>query len=283
MRIGYCAHQEILWEEFTVKEHFQLFSFVQQQHKAEEVMTTRIIRDLNLDSDQTFNTTAKCLSGGTRRRLALALSLIVKPDLVILDNPTLSVDPSHTQHMWTTLQKYRQSKDPHKVPSIILKTHRIDEAIALCDDIGIMNQGNVNLFVNAARVMNTMRHFCKINVTLSFSEPADHFDIWDATQIDIIQRTQEHPRVSHILSRMEDVLGIGLEVRAKSRTKFGITTVSSNSTLVTWRLTLSCVFPQSLLDLKTISSVAQELERSGAIFWRIGSVEAIDVVYGHVI
>ncbi len=78
------------------------------------------------------------LSGGMRRRLVLARGLINNPKILILDEPTVGLDPQARHLIW---QKIRQFKS--QGITIILTTHYMDEAAYLCDRLVIMNQGKI--------------------------------------------------------------------------------------------------------------------------------------------
>lgn len=78
------------------------------------------------------------LSGGMKRRLVLARGLINNPRILILDEPTVGLDPQARHLIW---QKVRQFKS--QGISIILTTHYMDEAAYLCDRLVIMNQGKI--------------------------------------------------------------------------------------------------------------------------------------------
>jgi ABC-2 type transport system ATP-binding protein len=77
------------------------------------------------------------LSGGQRQRLALGISLINNPSVLLLDEPTTGLDPNARREIWDILRKLRENKDT----SMILTTHYMEEAEYLCDYIIIMDQG----------------------------------------------------------------------------------------------------------------------------------------------
>ncbi len=77
------------------------------------------------------------LSGGQRQRLALGISLINKPAILLLDEPTTGLDPNARREIWDILQKLREESNT----SMILTTHYMEEAESLCDYIVIMDQG----------------------------------------------------------------------------------------------------------------------------------------------
>ena len=73
-----------------------------------------------------------------QRRLNLAAGLMHSPDLVLLDEPTVGVDPQSRNHLFETLLQIKQSGC-----SLLYTTHYMEEAQRLCDRIAIMNEGKI--------------------------------------------------------------------------------------------------------------------------------------------
>ena len=80
----------------------------------------------------------KTYSGGMRRRLDLAASLIVKPKILFLDEPTTGFDPEARRAFWALIKDLRKSGT-----TILLTTHYLDEAEALADRVALINQGQI--------------------------------------------------------------------------------------------------------------------------------------------
>ena len=78
------------------------------------------------------------LSGGMRRRLLIARALVPGPDLVLLDEPTVGLDPQIRQELWTQIDDVRAEG-----VTVVLTTHYIEEAEALCDDVAVVSHGRV--------------------------------------------------------------------------------------------------------------------------------------------
>jgi lipooligosaccharide transport system ATP-binding protein len=76
------------------------------------------------------------LSGGMRRRLLIARALVHRPRLVLLDEPTVGLDPQVRQELWALIDLLRSEGT-----SILMTTHYIEEAERLCDSVTVMSQG----------------------------------------------------------------------------------------------------------------------------------------------
>ncbi|HOJ96568.1 MAG TPA: ABC transporter ATP-binding protein [Methanospirillum sp.] len=85
-----------------------------------------------------MDTIIEKLSGGMKRRLLLARALMNRPELLILDEPTIGLDPQARHHIWEKLLKLRA--EGH---TIVLTTHYLDEAARLCDRLVIMDHGKI--------------------------------------------------------------------------------------------------------------------------------------------
>ncbi|SEK75885.1 ABC transporter ATP-binding protein [Pacificibacter marinus] len=82
---------------------------------------------------------ARTLSGGMRRRLLLGKALVHNPQILVLDEPTAGVDIELRQMLWTNVRRMNKEHGT----TIILTTHYLEEAQEMCDEIAIINHGNV--------------------------------------------------------------------------------------------------------------------------------------------
>ena len=78
------------------------------------------------------------LSGGQKQRLSVACALAGRPELLFLDEPTTGLDPQSRRQLWGVLERFRANGG-----TILITTHYMDEAHALCDRVGIMDQGRL--------------------------------------------------------------------------------------------------------------------------------------------
>lgn len=121
-RIGYMAQADALYTDLTGKENLKFFAKMKSIKKSqieEEIKHQSEIVDLTDYLDQRVST----YSGGMMRRLSLAIALLGKPELLILDEPTVGIDPALRRQVWQELD--RISKEGR---AVLVTTHVMDEA-----------------------------------------------------------------------------------------------------------------------------------------------------------
>ena len=104
--------------------------------KKKDRITNTILKLVSLEDHA--NTYARSLSGGMKRRLLIAKSLVHQPPIVILDEPTAGVDVQLRNNLWKNVKLLNKQG-----VTIILTTHYLEEAEKICDRIGILNKGNL--------------------------------------------------------------------------------------------------------------------------------------------
>ena len=102
----------------------------------------------NLDLTSKAETNMRRLSGGMKRRVLVAQALVHKPPVIVLDEPTAGVDVELRQGLWQFIR--RLNGEGH---TIILTTHYLEEAEALCNRIALMKQGRVVALDTTANLM----------------------------------------------------------------------------------------------------------------------------------
>ncbi len=136
-RIGIIPQENGLEDDFTVIDNLLTFaSYFQIPFVEALARSKKLLRLVQLEEQ--INTPAKHLSGGMKRRLAIARSLIHKPDLLILDEPTTGLDPQSRYFLWNFLKDIKKEKK-----TFILTTHYMEEAEQLCDRVAIMDKGKI--------------------------------------------------------------------------------------------------------------------------------------------
>lgn len=103
------------------------------------VRVDEALTSVGLIPEQVRELSPLCLSGGMRRRIAVASILAMKPEILILDEPTAGLDPEGCAHILTTVKRYQQEQ---KV-TVIMVSHCINELIILADRLTLLDQGRL--------------------------------------------------------------------------------------------------------------------------------------------
>ncbi len=134
-RMGVQLQATSFQAELTIKQIVRLYAGLYGVSLSEEQIAGRL-REIGLegDADRAF----KQLSGGQQQRLALQIAVIHEPDLLLLDEPTAGLDPQSRRQLWGRIEDLRQ-----RGGSILLTTHSMEEAQAVCDRVAIIDQGRL--------------------------------------------------------------------------------------------------------------------------------------------
>ena len=134
-RLGVTLQDNVLIETATARENMRIFGrhyLLDPETLARRVDTLVEFLQLGGHADMAV----RRLSGGFKRRLAIALSLMNMPELLILDEPTTGLDPNVRQGLWSRVRALRASG-----ATVLITTHYMDEAERLCDRVVIMAKG----------------------------------------------------------------------------------------------------------------------------------------------
>lgn len=133
------AQTDALYDTLTGRENLKFYGLMKGIAKADmtrEVDYVAKVVDLTAD----LNKRVSGYSGGMMRRLSLAIALLGKPDLLILDEPTVGIDPALRRQIWAELGRIRDEGR-----SILITTHVMDEA-ELCGRVALLLDGKVMAF-----------------------------------------------------------------------------------------------------------------------------------------
>lgn len=134
--IGYMAQSDALYEMLTGYENLEFFG------KMKGVPSDKLKKEIEyiaeiVDLKDDLKKLVSKYSGGMKRRLSLAIALIGSPELLILDEPTVGIDPSLRKNIWKELFKQRDNG-----VGILVTTHVMDEA-ELTDKVGLLLNGDI--------------------------------------------------------------------------------------------------------------------------------------------
>ncbi len=136
-RIGVVPQLDTLDTELTVKENLWLYGRFFDIPRAEAKRRATELLEFAQLTDRA-DSIVDNLSGGMKRRLSIARSLINEPELLLLDEPTTGLDPQARHVLWDRLYRLKQQG-----VTLVLTTHYMDEAEQLCDRLVVMDQGRI--------------------------------------------------------------------------------------------------------------------------------------------
>jgi ABC-2 type transport system ATP-binding protein len=134
--VGYMPQETALYPDLTPRENLALFGQLYGLGRAE--LAARITELLALvELSRWGDTVVANLSGGMKHRASLAAALLPRPRLLVLDEPTVGVDPELRVAFWAHFDDMRRAGT-----TILLTTHYMDEALR-CDRVGLASQGRL--------------------------------------------------------------------------------------------------------------------------------------------
>jgi ABC-2 type transport system ATP-binding protein len=135
--IGYMPQSDALYDDLTATENLRFFgSLYGMSRKSLDQGIERVLSMVSLEAE-TGRKTVGAFSGGMKRRLSLAIALLHSPRLLVLDEPTVGLDPVHRVRLWNAFRDLATSGS-----TLIITTHVMAEA-ANCDDIFMIHDGRV--------------------------------------------------------------------------------------------------------------------------------------------
>lgn len=141
--IGYCPQKPNLNGMLTTRQNLERAAAYHFIPKAEAtVRIDKLIEQFNLVQYQ--HEQPMVLSGGYKQRVVIARALLTNPKIVILDEPTVGLDPHIRHQLWEIIRDLKKLNI-----AVILTTHYLDEAEVLSDRICILDQGNIKLIDTA--------------------------------------------------------------------------------------------------------------------------------------
>jgi len=135
-RMNFSSPYIALPQKLTVEENLRVYGHLYNVPKLKNRIA-ELAGQFNLEP--LMSRPAGQLSAGQKTRVALAKSLINKPDLLLLDEPTASLDPDTGDYVRSVLENYRRESGA----AILLASHNMAEVERLCDDVLVMKQGRI--------------------------------------------------------------------------------------------------------------------------------------------
>ena len=132
IKIGYASQSPALYGDISVRENLKYFATVL---RANDRQVDTVISSVELDKFE--DAIVDTLSGGQRARVNLAVALLGGPDLLVLDEPTVGLDPILRNNLWKLFHKLASDGK-----TLIISSHVMDEADR-CDDVVLLRDGEI--------------------------------------------------------------------------------------------------------------------------------------------
>ncbi|KAF9625404.1 hypothetical protein IFM89_022389 [Coptis chinensis] len=141
--MGVCPQHDLLWEKLTGREHLLFYGRLKNlKGSALTQAVEESLKNFNLFHGGVGDKRTHKYSGGMKRRLSVAISLIGDPKVVYMDEPSSGLDPASRNLLWNVVKRAKQNR------AIILTTHSMQEAEVLCDRLGIFVDGKFECIGN---------------------------------------------------------------------------------------------------------------------------------------
>jgi len=177
---GYCPQFDAIFEHLTVYENLEFFASIKGiKITLIKKLVNTMIREMSLD--EFTNKISGKLSGGNKRKLAVAISMIGNPPIILLDEPSTGMDPEARRFMWSVIHKISTKG---KKSSVIMTTHSMDEAETLCKRMGIMVNGEFVCLGKANEIKEKYGYGYEIDVRIKPLSQIDQEDILEKNNLE---------------------------------------------------------------------------------------------------
>src|SRR5690349_23188474 len=182
-RLGVCPQQDSLDFELTLLENLTVYArYFGIPRRVARARALELLEFMQL-ADRA-NEKVEPLSGGMKRRLTIARSLVNEPDIVLLDEPTTGLDPQARHLVWERLFRLKQ-----RGVTLVLTTHYMDEAEQLCDRLVVMDGGKIVAEGSPRALIE--EHSTREVLELRY--PAGTNETWAAKVVDVGDRSEVLP------------------------------------------------------------------------------------------
>ncbi|KAL1210258.1 ABC transporter A family member 3 [Cardamine amara subsp. amara] len=166
--MGVCPQHDLLWETLTGRDHLLFYGRLKNLKGSDlNQAVEESLKSVNLFHGGVADKPAGKYSGGMKRRLSVAISLIGSPKVVYMDEPSTGLDPASRMNLWTVIKRAKKNS------AIILTTHSMEEAEFLCDRLGIFVDGRLQCIGNPKELKGRYGGFYVLTMTTASEHEKD--------------------------------------------------------------------------------------------------------------
>ncbi len=174
--LGMVPQQVSLYKDLTVMENSQMcadYYGVPPDEKDSRIEDLMELVDIKYARDKRVGQ----LSGGQKQKASLVASLVHRPDILFLDEPTIGLDPVTKRTLWDLIRDLND--EGH---TIILCSHDMHEVDMLCDNVGIINTGNLVAYDTPQGLKDSLLENNKHEITKTLSQISDESEVSTSTK-----------------------------------------------------------------------------------------------------
>ena len=177
--LGMVPQQVSLYKDLTVMENSQLcadYYGVPQDERDSRIEDLMELVDIKYAKDKRVGQ----LSGGQKQKASLVASLVHRPDILFLDEPTIGLDPTTKRTLWDLIRELNDNGH-----TIILCSHDMHEVDMLCDNVGIINTGNLVAYDTPQGLKDALLESNKQELTDALSKISEEGEDSDSSDEDL--------------------------------------------------------------------------------------------------
>jgi len=197
-KIGYVPQHINLDLELTVKENLFIHGLLYQMSLKEIKKRTDEVLEL-AELKERKDSKVKELSGGLRRRLLIARALMHAPELLLLDEPTVGLDPHIRRKIWSFIKAIQE-----KGTTILLTTHYMEEAEALSNRVAFINHGEIIKIGTPSSLVKTLGQFA-LDIYLDSEIKTYYFKTKEEAEKALFEYSKKYSHVTLRKITLEDV------------------------------------------------------------------------------
>ncbi len=155
--VGYTTQENSFYEKLSIEENMRYYANLYDLNKMQaKARISRLLKEVKLDAHK--ETLAGDISGGMKRRLDFAISLLHEPKLVILDEPTTGLDPILVDNFWEII---RATAKEQKI-TVLISSHLLNEIKQHCDRAAVMSDGRIKAVLDMKRTADLEKEFRRV-------------------------------------------------------------------------------------------------------------------------
>jgi len=177
--LGMVPQQVSLYKDLTVMENSQMcadYYGVPQDERDSRIEDLMELVDIRYAKDKRVGQ----LSGGQKQKASLVASLVHRPDILFLDEPTIGLDPTTKRTLWDLIRELNDNGH-----TIILCSHDMHEVDMLCDNVGIINTGNLVAYDTPQGLKDALLESNRQELTEALGKISDETEVSTSTQEDL--------------------------------------------------------------------------------------------------